>query len=159
MFPSHDPCVPTLKELVGVEKREEEMQSVARWYTKPVLDDFAEWMGKLRPTKKFDLIATNPPFKHFHEWLPLLKERVAPGGVLMLLCLNEVGIRGSAGRESFMEHTPSAQLQIAGTVGYRGPGLNPRTGKKWGMDQRSYSWWIWMRLKTGKWMVSRPLRS
>lgn len=126
---------------VGIEPREEEESNLCRHYNEPyvgLFEDFTVECG-------FDVIATNPPFKHFSEFVRKGKGALRQGGYLLLLGLNEIGSRGSESRELFREWCPIQQLRIAGTVGFRGPGLNPNTGKKWGMDSRSYSFWVWQK--------------
>lgn len=126
--------------LTAVEIRPEERPNLERWY-----DDVR--IGDLRSVElgEFDLVVGNPAFT---LWVPALENAVgalAPQGVVMLLGLNELGSRGSESRGAWNRWVPAWQWRIAGTIGFRGPGLNPKTGKPWGCDSRSYSWWVWQR--------------
>ena len=60
----------------------------------------------------------------------------------MMLGLNELGTRGEASRDLWKRCPPLYQWRIGGTLKFR-VGKNPKTGKPWGADMRSYSWWVW----------------
>jgi hypothetical protein len=132
-------------EIVAVEIRKEERANLDRHYDEVHIGDFREgpWLGH------FDLVVTNPAFSLFTDALSNGLEATTPTGVVMLLGLNELGTRGSASRQAFTKSPPLWQWRIAGTVGFRGPGTNPKTGKPWGCDTRSYSWWVWQRVADG----------
>lgn len=130
----------------GCEIREEEERYVQHWYDDSMMGSFKEFVagdGAL-----FDLVVTNPDFSLFVDALETGMRVVRPGGWVMLLGLNELGTRGEKSREAWDKWMPNMQLRIAGTIGFRGPGLNPETGKRWGTDQRSYSWWLWRRRRS-----------
>jgi hypothetical protein len=97
----------------------------------------------------YDLIVTNPPFHLWKEYLIAyrnrLDERYGAGGVLAFLGLSTWGQRSREGVKLFQDakYRPFAEFRITGTLGFRGPGVNPETGKKWGTDTRNYSWWVW----------------
>ena len=93
----------------------------------------------------YDLIATNPPFHLWKEYLIAFRHRLKPGGVLAFLGLSTWGQRSKAGVELFAneDYRPWGELRITGTLGFRGPGINPENGKRWGTDTRNYSWWIY----------------
>lgn len=106
---------------------------------------FEEWLADLDSTPvrqevtKFDLIATNPPFgllapKKGESWIPKLLDLLAPGGILALYALNDLGQRSEAGTKLFTTHPPDMQWRIPGTVGHRAGGKT---------DTRDYSWWLW----------------
>jgi hypothetical protein len=126
--------------LTAVEIRPEERPNLERWYDVVRIADV-----RTVELGEFDLVVGNPAFT---LWVPVLERAVgalAPLGVAMLLGLNELGTRGSVSRGAWERWVPAWQWRIAGTIGFRGPGLNPKTGKPWGCDQRSYSWWSWRR--------------
>jgi hypothetical protein len=129
-------------ELVAVEIREEEKPNLDRHYDEVHIGDFREVVPTLGA---FDLVITNPAFSLFVAALEAGTAVIRRGGAVVLLGLNELGTRGSASREAWDEHRPTWQWRIAGTLGFRGPGINPKTKKPWGTDTRSYSWWTWQR--------------
>lgn len=128
-----------IESLTAVEIREEERPNLERWYDEVRIGDLRE----VTDLGEFDLVVGNPAFSLWLDALTLAESVRASHGVVVMLGLNELGTRGSASREAWYRYTPSEQLRIAGTLGFRGPGLNPKTGKPWGCDQRSYSWWVW----------------
>lgn len=104
-----------------------------------------------RGTGWFDLIVTNPPFTLALRWVPMLRRLLGADGLLSFLQLSELGQRGlgKRGEDScalFDANRPTAQFRIPGAIGYRGPGINPKTNKPHGADMRSYSWWMWTML-------------
>ena len=128
----------------GVELREEEGDWVAKNYQVPIV---GLAFGSLLPTLKpgsFDLIATNPPFTLFPDFLTQSLPLLSDHGSLMMLGLSTWG-QSAEGAKLFDEHPPHYQLRITGRIGFRGPGINPSTKKPWQTDQRDYSWWVWLR--------------
>lgn len=113
----------------GIEAREEEA-----WWLSKNYDTFE--LKRFKSKKKYDVIATNPPFDQWREIVPeAIRCLTEDNGILVLLGLTSWGSRSKAGVELFAEHTPILQLRIAGTVGYHGRGK--------GADQRDYCWWVW----------------
>lgn len=127
--------------LTAVEVRPEERANLERWYDVVTIAD----VRTVELGAAFDLVVGNPAFTIWPDVLGRAVEALAPSGAVMLLGLNELGTRGSASREVWLRWVPTWQWRIGGTIGFRGPGLNPKTGKPWGCDQRSYSWWSWRR--------------
>lgn len=126
--------------LTAVEIRPEERPNLERWYDQVLIGDV-----RTIELGQFDLVVGNPAFTIWVTVLERSVEALAPLGATMLLGLNELGTRGSVSREAWLRWVPTWQWRIGGTIGFRGPGLNPKTGKPWGCDQRSYSWWSWRR--------------
>jgi hypothetical protein len=126
---------------IGIEIREEEFPGVEAHYMSAHHSSFESWGAEtdVRP----DIIATNPPFTLFAEFVETSHEILAADGALMLLGLSTWG-QSAAGAALFERFMPIVQLRIGGRIGFRGPGHNPKTGDPWGSDLRDYSWWIWM---------------
>ena len=97
---------------------------------------------------KFDLIVTNPPFSMWRDFVPASLQLIYDGW-LAFLGLTSWGSRSQDGFDLFESSPPVSQSRIPGTIGFRGPGVNPRTGNKWGADTRDYCWWSW-HLESGK---------
>ena len=87
-------------------------------------------------------MVTNPAFSLTLKLLPKLLAKVRAGGFIVLLGLNELGSRGGASRDLWDLYPPFEQWRIFGTLRFRN-GINPDTGRPWGTDMRSYSWWVW----------------
>ena len=128
----------------GVEIRAEE-KAAERHYDNLRLGD-ALAADTLAWYARYDLIMTNPPFHLWKEYVRTFLPLLRSGGVLALLGLCSWGQRSAAGVELFTEHRPAIQARITGTIGFRGPGINPKTGNKWGSDPRDYCWWVWVNL-------------
>lgn len=132
---------------VAIEPREEELDNLLNHYdfvrrggvesleTEHVVG-WTEGIG-------FDLIVTNPAFSLWPGIVDDLVPNLSRFGHLVLLGLCDVLLRGEAGLEVATRRPPSNELPIPGAIGFRGPGINPKNGKPWGTDQRSYSWWDW----------------
>lgn len=129
--------------LTGVEPRQEETPYLERHYCSISTMRFNEWV-ECQGSSAFPvgLLATNPPFSLFPEFVELGHEVVDRAGAIVLLGLSTWG-QSAEGVELFNRFPPALQLRIGGRIGFRGPGNNPRTGKPWGVDQRDYSWWVW----------------
>lgn len=125
----------------GVEPRAEEEEHLARNYDSFSIDTFERHVETRQPTE-LDLVATNPPFFAFLEIVAAFAPRLRVGGALMLLGLSSVG-QSAEGASVFDQFCPDYQLRVTGRINFRGPGINPETGRKWASDQRDYSWWIW----------------
>ncbi len=129
----------------AVEPRLEEKGNLKRHYHEVEAQTYQEAFAEdpVFDDEPFDLIATNSPFTEFVPLVEAALPLLAPKGVLMLLGLSDV-MQRAKGKVEFIETcSPTYELRIAGPIGFRGPGTNPETGKRWGMDQRSYSWWVW----------------
>lgn len=127
----------------AVEPRFEEKGNLKRHYHEVdccTFEDFADDGG--RDVEPFDLVAGNPPFT---LW-PKFVERayaLAPGGAILLYG-SPVWGQSAEGAEVFRRFPPYACARVVGRVHHRGPGLNPKTGKPWGADQRDSCWWLWV---------------
>ena len=138
----------------GVERRAEEADYLDRHHACFVIADVIEFLGLLPDGKGMEgihLAVGNPAFSLFTpkegpSLIDALMPKMAPGGVIMMLGLNDLGSRGSASRELFQRHPPVRQMRIGGTLKFRN-GLNPKNGKPYGCDTRSYSWWVWQRME------------
>jgi len=148
--------------VVGIEPRTEEMEHALRnnhrvlntEYDHAIssgllfvtLRELADKIG--REDASFDLVVTNPPFPLWRDFvvdsLGVLVDMERPyPGYLALLGLNGWGSRSEDGFNLFEELYPTRQSRIPGTINFRGPGINPKTKKKWSSDSRDYSWWQW----------------
>ena len=133
----------------AIEPRYEELPYLGRYYDKIHHSTFIDAIrddqlscGPGMNLPRYDLIATNPPFSLWREFvrqsLPLIWR-----GRLALLGLTSWGSRSEDGYDLFEEWKPDRQSRIPGTINFRGPGVNPETGKKWSTDARDYCWWQW----------------
>ena len=129
--------------IVGVEPREECWEYLDANCDEVVRGTLEEYATGVHA---FDIIATNPPFSLALPWLPILRGLLVDGGLLSFLHLSDLGQRGEANNKLFNANIPSFQNRIPGAIGFRGPGINPETGKKFGTDMRSYSWWMWEKM-------------
>lgn len=124
---------------LGIEVRGEERPYLIPHYDEVRIGSFLDSL----PPGPVDLIATNPPFREFPAFVKQGHRWLRGEGVLVLLGLSTWG-QSARGAELFAEYCPVAQLRVGGRIGFRGPGVNPDTGKPWGADQRDYSWWVWV---------------
>jgi hypothetical protein len=129
--------------LIGLEPRAEEGAHLAQNYTRHATTTFQEWAEGDIADARPNLIATNPPFSLFPEFVELGLDLLSDTGMLMLLGLSTWG-QSADGIRLFDRFWPALQIRIGGRIGFRGPGINPKNGKPWGVDQRDYSWWIWV---------------
>lgn len=135
----------------GIEVRVEELQELLRHYDdhalepceKLLADPTAPWLMDWHGGGGFDLIITNPAFSLWPNIVPKMLQLLNSGGYLVLLGLCDVLLRGEAGLDLAQSRPPWWELAIPGAIGFRGPGINPKNGKPWGTDQRSYSWEVW----------------
>ena len=90
---------------------------------------------------QYDLICTNPPFPLCLAWVKRIFDEgmLTAGGELLFLQLNELGQRGQANNELWLQYPPIFQSRISGAINFKGKG----TGKKSTSDMRNYSWWLW----------------
>ena len=128
--------------ITGVELREEEEPNLQRHYDEVIIGDALQYARSAEP---FDLIITNPPFGLWREYLAAYRHLLTADGGLVLLGLCTWGQRAKASVEMYeqRQYQPLGLKRITGTIGFRGPGVNPETGKRWGTDTRSYGWWCW----------------
>ena len=125
--------------VVGIEKRSEEAEWLRRNYDAHRIGDALDIVPTLG---SFHLAATNPAFSLLAKLLPLLLRAVRAGGHVLLFGLNEWGTRGEESAELWKRYPPREQWRVGRTIRFR-RGENPKTGKPWGADMRSYSWWVW----------------
>lgn len=124
---------------LSLEVRPEEERNLERNSDDFLITRFEDWRPPSVLTR-FDLIATNPPFRHLapkkgEGWIPRLLNLLDPyHGVLILYALNDLGQRSKAGSKLFQDHPPTAQFRIPGAVAHREDGK---------VDLRSYSAWVW----------------
>lgn len=124
---------------VGIEKRPEEERWLKRNYDAHRIGDA---LGIVPTIGGFHLAATNPAFSLLTKLLPQLLRAVRAGGHVLLFGLNEWGTRGEHSAALWRRYPPREQWRVGGTIRFR-KGLNPKTKKPWGVDMRSYSWWVW----------------
>lgn len=123
----------------AVEPREEEAANLGRW-AQEVLSDTAQEFARLHGNERYDLIVTNPPFSLFCELVELLLSLLEPEGLLVFLGLSAVMQRGKDKVEFIQRFEPVHEYRIAGAIKFRN-GINPKTGRAYAADMRSYSWW------------------
>jgi len=144
---------------VGVEIREEEEENLEHNYDVHMVADAERALDgpAIRALAPFDLIATNPAFAISRSLVRKCMRLLTPErGLLLLYQANDFGSRGPRSNALFRDHPPFLQLCIPGAVTHR-TGINPKTGKKYGQDQRSYSWWCWKTDHTGETWTARNL--
>lgn len=128
-------------ELHGVEPRESERDSLARHYDHHHVGFIQDApLPGWHQAAAFDLVVTNPPFSCWVDVLGSVVPYVQ--GFVAFLGLSTWG-QSSDQQACFQHLRPHCQLRVVGRVHFRGPGINPRTGKRWGADQRDVSWWVW----------------
>lgn len=118
-----------------------------RHYQEHARCEYAELAGSLRGLA-FDAIVTNPAFRIWRDIHESARDHLKPGGRLVMLGTNSWGQRSEDGLACFEKWAPSYQLRIAGTIKFRN-GTNPKTGKAYTADVRSYCWWIFERELAG----------
>lgn len=150
--------LPNVEQLVAIECRPEELPHLERHYTEVVIDDVLATLRRFAGEgRRFDLIATNPPFTLLADLVPLAFELLERGarldqrnGHLALLCRTQVfqGERywtAPDGSPGFLRRwCPYAQVRVGGRVKFRS-GANPKTGKPYGADSCDYSHLVWDR--------------
>ncbi len=124
----------------ALELRDEERPWLRRNNDEVRIGDALQLVPSLR--ESFDLATTNPAFSLTPLLLPRLLRQVRGGGFVVLFGLNELGSRGATSRALWLRYPPREQWRVFGTIRFRN-GINPNTGKPWGADMRSYSWWVW----------------
>jgi hypothetical protein len=130
----------------AVEPRTEEKGNLKRHYHEVEACRFEEADFDDEP---FDLAGTNPPFSIWPLILERSLELVHDGGAVLLYGSIAWG-QSSEGAAVFAKSRPSRCARVVGRVHHRGPGLNPKTGKPWGADQRDVCWWLWERRRSPK---------
>ena len=137
--------------MVASEVRTEEHEKLRGIYD-DVVGDYRDAPG----AGQYDLALGNWPFSLWHKILP---EAVAAtnGGMVATLGLSSWGhsTEPSEAREVFEAFPPSYQLRIQGRIMFlagKGPG-----GKRYGSDNRKYSWWVWGLPRAGQGWVCRNL--
>ena len=131
-----------LMHITAVELRGEEASNLGRHYDEVVTGDALEYAKNRRP---FDWIVTNPPFPRWREYVRAFQPLLRRTAAMSFLGLVTWGQRSKAGVDLFLDfrYRPVALQRSTGTLGFRGPGTNPETGKRHGTDTRSYGWWMW----------------
>lgn len=124
----------------AVEPRPEERANLRRHYHSVASCRFEECNDF--DGEPFDLIATNPPFSLWAQFLVRALDLVSKGGAVVLYGSIAWG-QSSEGDGVFARLPPSRCARIVGRVHHRGPGNNPKTGKPWGSDLRDMCWWMW----------------
>ena len=119
----------------AVELREEEKDHLTQLYSMVSIQNFLSFDTHM----KFDLCTSNIPFSFFEKFVPRALDF---SEIVMFLGPSDLG-HSQDGAKFFEQYCPTHQWRIPGRISFRGPGLNPKTGKPWGSDQRNCSWWIW----------------
>lgn len=133
-------------ERLGVDKFDDDWESMCRNYSAAYVGDSLELIRKHEPPYDMmsDLIGGNPAFSCAADFCRLvLEERcLTVDGLLFILQTDDFGQRSADKVRLFEDHTPILQMRIPGTLKFR-TGINPKNGKPWTTDTRSYSWWVW----------------
>lgn len=124
-----------------------------RHYSQAVQTDFA----KFEPGIAVDVIVGNPPFSQLEAFVSHALELLRPGGRLFFFGLNEWGQRAPSHAKLWELHRPCYQWRVQGGIKFR-TGTNPKNGKPWSTDARSYSHWCWEKGARPLWtgMVTLP---
>lgn|GEM_PF-2537770 len=127
-------------ELTAVEPRPEERPGLERIYDTVITSRFED----AALDGPFDLIVTNPAFSTWGDVWEKAIGLLAPGGLLVLYLPSTMGHSDEPAERGdiFDRHPPIAQLRVIGRVAHR-TGTNPKTGKKYGRDNRKHSFWVW----------------
>ena len=149
-------ALPNVEQLVAIEAREEERPHLERHFTEVHVGDTLAIMQRFADEgRRFDLIATNPPFSLITRIVPLAYELLQPrvrsrepsdrlqDGHLALLCRTQA-FQAAEHYDFMREWCPFAQLRVGGRVKFR-TGLNPKNGKPYGADSCDYSHLVWDR--------------
>jgi SAM-dependent methyltransferase len=128
--------------IIGCEARAEEQPHLAHHCDQHVIGDFFE--EPLHETESFDLVITNPPFTLIAELLPRCLELVRPGGLVAFVCRLTWGDKPEADRLWRLPFRLTAVFEFAGRWRFR-VGLNPKTGKPYGVDSVGYRLLVWRR--------------
>lgn len=126
----------------AVEPRAEETGNLKRHYDEVESCRFEECDDF--DGEPFDVIGTNPPFSLWAMFLERALDLVSDGGMVLFYGALAWG-QSSEGARVFSRSMPSACARVVGRVHHRGPGLNPKTGKRWVGDKRDTCWWLWRR--------------
>lgn len=138
--------------LIGIEVRPEE-HAAARHYDRFIVGDATD-PAIVESIGGVDATIANPKFK---IWPALLRAYLPISRFVMFYGTISWGCAegdeddsgtGLTGAALFDEFPPLACGRIRGRVAHRGPGLNPKTDKPWGADQRDCCWWLWKRGNT-----------
>jgi hypothetical protein len=130
-------------EVVAIEPRREELQFLER-NADVVLATTAQAAVVELAGRKFDLIATNPPFR---EWATILRAtlpHLQSWGRLMFLGPSNWGHSDESAElaEVFEEIPPYMQMRVRGRVRFRSA-RDPDTGKAPQFFMKKLSWWVW----------------
>ena len=131
--------------LTAIELRPEERPHLERHYDEVIIGDARVELAKLAEAgRRFDLIATNPPFTLLVDLLKLCLPLLGDDAVLALFGLTQWG-QAEDHHETLDQHRPFGQARVGGRVRFRS-GLNPKTGKPWSADAREYCHWVWSQI-------------
>lgn len=138
----------------GVDIRAEELPGLQRNYDTYAVCDWKE----LDPETRYDLVTTNPAFGEIVDLIEhyVVGDRIPTVGALVLFGLRDVLSRAEGKVELLMRAVPTMEAGVSGPIHFRGPGINPDTGKRHGADTRSYSWWVW-RKRHPSLVAARPV--
>lgn len=131
---------PNATEIYGIEARAEEEAHLDHHCTAYDIGDF--FAQDLEPG--FDLIITNPPFSLIVDLLPRCLELVRPGGLVAFVCRLTWGDKPEADRLWRPPFALTSIFEFAGRWRFR-VGVNPKTGKLYGVDSVGYRLLVWRR--------------
>lgn len=131
-------------EIVGCEARIEEEPHVAHNCNRYYIGDFFSIFQDRGGEGLFDLVITNPPFSLIVELLPRCLELVRPGGLVAFVCRLTWGDKPEADQLWRPPFALTSVMEFAGRWRFR-VGLNPKTGKPYGVDSVGYRLLIWRR--------------
>ena len=131
-------------EVVGVEARGEEEQHVAANCHRYWIGDTFAAPKTIAEPESYDLVITNPPFSLIVELLPYCLTLVRPGGLVAFVCRLTWGDKPEADRLWRPPFALTSVMEFAGRWRFR-VGLNPKTGKPYGVDSVGYRLLVWRR--------------
>lgn len=128
--------------ITGCEAREEEERHLEAWCDAHHMGDFFCFAEDGEDDKSFDLVITNPPFSLIPLLLPACLSLVRPGGhvafVVRLTYGDNPETDATWRRPFLLLHA----FEFAGRWRFR-TGLNPKTGKPYGVDSVGYRLLVW----------------
>lgn len=123
---------------VGVDIRESEREHLERNADHAVIGDY---MALERHRGAYHVAVANPPFSLFFDFCSAMMVEADHAWVYAPI---DPHLRSADGVEAMRELAPHVDrlLIVPGPVNFRGPGKNPKTGKPWGSDFRTYGLWM-----------------
>lgn len=130
--------------ITGCEAREEEWRNVEAWCDVHHMGDFFAFAEDGEDDKGFDLVITNPPFSLIPQLLMACLDLVNPGGHVAFVCRLTYGDNPESDATWRRPFLLTHAFEFAGRWRFR-VGINPKTGKPYGVDSVGYRLLVWQR--------------